>query len=441
MSAKSLLRSVKKRRQANQTERRTKTINLEPVARYSYSEFIILACLLIYTYAGHSLRGTAKTIEVFDFLLGKTFASLPQHTTIKTWIEKAGLDIYRNRKLSLNEVYGIIIDGSITIGGQQMLLQLKVPDEHPGHSLTHADTEVIGMKVADSWPSQKVAEELLATSAELGKEPSYILSDNGSNLCKASRDLKLKHHRDISHSFGLFLERVYKEDAEFKSFMESMGKTRRYALTSVAYLMPPKQRSIARFMNMFNGVEWARCMLDNFYKLSSHERFYYSFLLKHSSIVDELSEVMELYEQTLSLCKGDGLSVETAARCKVLSNQLMLSGSVRMRRLQEYIIDYFNKETSLLKSSTEIHNISSDVIESTFGFYKGRKSPNKNYGVTTLALIIPLHTKLAKLDNVKCFNLKRRMEATTINHIKEWKLENLQPSQVSKRNFKLASGF
>lgn len=400
---------------------------------------MILACLLVYTYTGHSLRGTAKTVEVFDFLLEKAFGSLPDFTTIKTWIEKAGLDVYRNKKLSLDEAYSLIIDGSITIGGQQLMLQLKVPSEHPDHPLTHADTEVVGMKVADSWPSEKVSKELLSTVEELGKAPSYILSDNGSNLCKASREVEFVHHRDVSHSFGTFLERTYKEDVDFSSFMKSMGKTRRYALTSVAYLMPPKQRSIARFMNMFNGVDWAKHMLDNFYKLSDKEKYFYFFLHNHASIIEELDEVMSLYEQILHICKTEGLSLETAERCISLTRKHLLPGSDRMKLLQGYILEYFRKETSLLKSPSEVHNISSDIIESTFGFFKERKSPNKNFGVTSFVLTIPLHTKLRKLDDVECFDVKQRMEATTINDVKEWKREKLLPNQTRKRQYILAS--
>ena len=48
------------------------------------------------------------------------------------------------------------------------MLQLKVPSEHSGHPITHADTEVVGMKVAGGWPSDKVREELLSTVEELG---------------------------------------------------------------------------------------------------------------------------------------------------------------------------------------------------------------------------------------------------------------------------------
>ena len=203
--------------------------------------------------------------------------------------------------------------------------------------------------------------------------------------------------------------------------------------------MPPKQRSIARFRNMFNGVDWAKRMIDNFYKLSDKEKYFYFFLHNQASIIEELDEVMSLYEQILHICKTEGLSLKTAERCISLTRKHLLPGSDRMKLLQAYILEYFRKETSLLKSPSDARNISSDIIESIFGLFKERKSPNKNFGVTTLVLTIPLHTKLRELDDVECFDVKRRMEATTINDVKEWKREKLLPNQTSKRQYILAS--
>ena len=59
------------------------------------------------------------------------------------------------------------------------------------------------------------------------------------------------------------------------------------------------------------------------------------------------------------------------------------------------MIEYFNKEASLLTGSVlQKDNLSSDIIESDFGIFKCKKSPNKLYGITPFALIIPLYPKL-----------------------------------------------
>ena len=49
----------------------------------------------------------------------------------------------------------------------------------------------------------------------------------------------------------------------------------------------------------------------------------------------------------------------------------------RVRKLGDMFINYFNREEMLLEGN-EPHNICSDIIESTFGYFKDRMSPNKN---------------------------------------------------------------
>lgn len=72
------------------------------------------------------------------------------------------------------------------------------------------------------------------------------------------------------------------------------------------------------------------------------------------------------------------------------------------------MLEYFEKEEMLLTKSMNI-KISSDIIESTFGIYKSKKSPNKLYGVTSFALIIPLYPKILNQIVTKTFNFKERL--------------------------------
>lgn len=58
------------------------------------------------------------------------------------------------------------------------------------------------------------------------------------------------------------------------------------------------------------------------------------------------------------------------------------------------MLEYFNREEALLTANMSI-NVSSDIIESTFGIYKSKKSPNKLYGVTSFVLTIPLYPKVS----------------------------------------------
>ena len=58
------------------------------------------------------------------------------------------------------------------------------------------------------------------------------------------------------------------------------------------------------------------------------------------------------------------------------------------------MLDYFKKEEALLVDDVQNDNISSDIIESDFGIFKSKKSPNKLYGITPFVLLIPLYPKL-----------------------------------------------
>lgn len=53
-----------------------------------------------------------------------------------------------NKNISIEEAYALVVDGSISVGDQQMMLALKVPADHNGKTaLNHADAEVVGMQV------------------------------------------------------------------------------------------------------------------------------------------------------------------------------------------------------------------------------------------------------------------------------------------------------
>lgn len=92
---------------------------------------------------------------------------------------------------------------------------------------------------------------------KIGHKPEYVISDNGSCICKAIRDAGYKHHHDISHTLGMFLERVYKNDTDFQELSSNVQIARlKYNMQDVAYVQPPSQRSIARFMNMSKWIDW-----------------------------------------------------------------------------------------------------------------------------------------------------------------------------------------
>lgn len=96
------------------------------------------------------------------------------------------------------------------------------------------------------------------------------------------------------------------------------------------------------------------------------------------------------------------------------------------------MLEYFNREEALLTGNMNV-NISSDIIESTFGIHKSKKSPNKLYGVTSFVLTITLYSKVANESVTKTINLKERIVNVNLKDICTWSTEHLSKNWVTER--------
>ena len=80
-----------------------------------------------------------------------------------------------------------------------------------------------------------------------------------------------------------------------------------------------------------------------------------------------------------------------------------------------------HKDNGLLnmirRTDPMINNICSDIIESTFGYFKERISPNKNNGYTPLVLLIPLRLQLSTIEDCKSFNARTAIGKTKMEDI------------------------
>ena len=86
----------------------------------------------------------------------------------------------------------------------------------------------------------------------------------------------------------------------------------------------------------------------------------------------------------------------------------------------------------------ETHNLSSDIIESTFGVFKQKKSPNHLYGVTPFVLFIPAHAAIVGMHDTKSVDFMRIFSDYHNKDIDEWKVQNLKENWVRTRTKTLA---
>lgn len=397
---------------------------------------IVRLCCLLYARVNCGLRSVREILLIFNEVFEGYLGEIPSHTTIEDWIQKCGLDLNRKAcKMFSSKNYAVVIDESITIGSQKLLLILGIPALHPGHALRQEDIQVLGMFVAASWNSEDVKNKLTLIMNSVGHNADYIVSDGGHNLVKAASLAGIPRHQDIGHSFGTTLESQYKENPEFNDFVTLMGKARlQYHLTPMAYLLPPNQRSISRFLNCFDWVDWAKKMLGVFGGLSQNEQEAFAFVKEHEALINELDQVMNCFRVVEARIKNEGLSFATCLQCKsFIYKTLLQSTSQRAMMVGTRMFLYLDEEVKLLNRKDDVHNLSSDIIESTFGIFKSRKSPNKLCGVTSFCLFIPVNASLSTEDLRKSFNFKEHLENVRLPEIKKWREKNLLTNWVVVR--------
>lgn len=381
-----------------------------------------------------SSRDVVAAIEGLAKLTYGLVDDVPSYNTIDNWVRKCGLDEIRKTPEALKDIdYAVVIDECMMIGSEKLLPVLAVPAEHQGRPLQPGDVKVVGFNVKSGWTAETVSVTLNQNIEVVGRKPSYIISDNARTMRKAVGLSNYTWHRDISHTLAMFMERAYKDDTEFVDFNKKLATCKQqYCMMEIAYLQSPSQRTKARFMNLSECIRWADKMLQMFNRLSRHEQEVFSFLRTYASFVEEMKEMVSCIHFIEAQMKHNGLSKKTIAVCRRHVCATVMCGNDRMRQVGRQILDYLTEEESLLEDNETLNN-SSDIIESTFGIFKYKQSPNKLNGVTTRVLHLPVILAYAGESVSKNYNVKERLCRTKIRDINIWRDKNLMENLVSKR--------
>ena len=227
--------------------------------------------------------GSRQIVEIFNILnefMGNVFGKVPAYTTIGYWTQELGLSVYKEScSLFKDKRYALIVDESMMIGSEKLLLTLAMPAINAGSAITEKDITIVDISIAKSWNGTSIKNVLEKVADKIGHKPEYVISDNGFTVCKAVRDAGYAHHSDISHTLGMFLERVYKKEADFQELSYNVQLARfKYNMQDVAYVQPPSQRSIARFMNMSKWIDWISRMQYLYHTLRDDIKSIYAFI-------------------------------------------------------------------------------------------------------------------------------------------------------------------
>lgn len=335
----------------------------------------------------------------------------------------------------------MVIDESIMINGEKLFLLLGIPADHQGRAVNHEDATVLHMEAGNRFTGDKVCEMIGQTVERTGSQPEYIISDQGHNLVNGITKSGIPHHADISHAMGNILKHSYGKQADFVNFTTLLGKIRlQYHLTKKAFLLPPNMRAICRFMNASAWVDWAYKMLQVYEGLSDELKEAYAFLTDYRKLIEELHASVGAIRYVEGVCKNEGFCLRNYSICRdyIIKNVI---GDANNRRamLGIKMLKYLDKQKAVLPDCTRNENISSDIIESNFGIFKTKKSPNKLFGITPFVLFLPLYSKIINENANDTFNFKERLVNVKLKDINAYAIKHMSKNWVTERTRTLAN--
>jgi hypothetical protein len=228
------------------------------IARHQYSDIIIKICVSACILGNCGLRSSVKVVSSIALILNLELGKIPSKSSISNWIKKIGYSVYMNSISSIYENgYGLIIDESMVVGQERMFVVLGIASSKVTESaLSFGEIKIMYIGVSGSWSGSEIAEVLQEVTAKQGKKPDYVISDKGCTMIKGISDAGLIRVADVGHEIARLTELRYKNGAldEFtKAAAQSKAKL---IMTPLSYLLCPKQRKIARFMNLSKIIQW-----------------------------------------------------------------------------------------------------------------------------------------------------------------------------------------
>ena len=356
--------------------------------------------------------------------------------SIKNWVEKCGYSIYNEPlKHYQDGDYALITDESMMIGSEKMLLTIGVDAEKKQKgALSFQDINILDISIERNWNGEKIADVLGKIENRVGKVPSYVISDNASIMNKAIRKQQYIHIPDVSHSLAMFVERKYKNDTSYIAFTKAISKVKvKESMKPVAYLLPPRQRVLARFMNITPCIQWSKQMLARFDALPKDEQNVFAFIKNHIKIIEELHQVTQAIASISLNIKNKGLSIKTIKECFRVIDIMNDSEYPGVVEISQAFKQYITALKNSLPKQSNIWHASSDIIESCFGKYKGRMSCNPLDGVTRQVLILPILTKMNTETKMTKINFKHALEMNLLSDLANWSNNNLSENMNIKR--------
>jgi hypothetical protein len=405
----------------------------DKIKGHSYGSAIISLCLCLKLCAQQSVGSISKSISIWAMIFELEMKA-PCHSTVHSWLRKAGyFRLCQCNGTSPQGQWVIFIDESVCMGREKLLLILATDiSEVNQQKLSFSNCRCLYLASSTSWPADSIAKAIEGLKQKLCGPLRFAVIDKGNNIKKAMRLSGICYIHDLTHEIAHRLSEQYKEAPDFKAYCQWAALLRRQqVLSSYAHLMPPQQKSKARFHNIEPLCRWGKSIKKELEKWRGQAPELYEKYKKISEfkeLLEELDEVLAVISKLKEICATGIKRSLLVDIIRLLDTLEKPRAALFAKKIKQYFIDSFQ--------SLNWQNIPiccSDIIESAFSKYKQMMPSSQFCGITDLALAIPAFMGESWNNN----KVKEALQKVRCKDYKEWSSKNMEPSLLSKRRKEL----
>ena len=409
--------------------------NRTRISRHRYSAEVILLGLAMHVIHNVSLRAVSGTLKRLGELQGFNFSRLSA-TTIRDWCMRFGLYYLSHRSTGGN--YALIIDESVSIGQEKILLILGVPlsDQYSRIApLNMQEVEVLHVGSRTSWKGCEMSSIIDRWRFDSGATVAYAISDGASNLKNGLNLSKIPWVYDCSHVISNQIQKMFEKDEQLSTLVKHINTTRTlWPSSQWAPYMPPCMRKKARFHQILSLHVWAEKMLDHYEQLPGPVQSQLVYLKEYKDLIRTFKTISVLMEIFCGIFKAKGINLNTIGLWHKQADIVCQNLTTHTSQIFTFknTMDEYLHQTWLSLSQHDQILCCSDVIESMFGKYK-----NKAGAQMISADILKIAAFSQKMDIEK---VRQAMTSTSNMDVSIWAKANTTRSLLTLKR-KIAKQF
>lgn len=424
-----------------------------PLPRHQFPLGVVAGSLALVLYTGTRLQRVAVVLAMHWHWSGLDVA-VASYYSVRLWLMRLGLH-QLNRPKTQADDWMWIVDHTMQLGERKCLIIVAIRQsawDPDNRVLSHEDVELIELAPVTESNGKVVCRQLKAAVAKTGV-PRAIVSDAGSDLHAGIERFQQSHPTtawlyDIKHKTACLLKHALDGDAAWHAFTEKAHRLKQQAaLTALAGLAPPQQRSKARWMNVDVLVDWAQESLLLLERPKAIRAAGLSrgqveaklgWLRKFVPHVRRWGEMLSVVGTVEHYVRHEGIHPQAAEE---LAAALPKPTTPAAWRLRKDLLEFVRIQSQQAKEGERLLG-SSEVLESIIGKFKHLAGERGQHGLTGMVLAIgalvgklavqTVQAAMTEITTGEVWNWCRSHLGSTVQSIRQRIRLALHPEQNQK---------